>query len=116
MAEKQVAPLPGMFRRYGADISTALRESLSQTEPRVYDMLRYYMGWADENGNPRVAMQGKLLRPTLCLFACQATGGSIEQAMPAVVALELIHNFSLIHNDIQDGSPERYHRPTVWNG
>lgn len=113
-AEEQAAQLPGMFKRYRSDISAALRESLSQTEPHVYDMLKYYMGWVDVNGDPCVAMEGKFLRPTLCLFACQATGGSIEQAMPAAVALELIHNFSLIHDDIQDHDETRHNRKTLW--
>ena len=57
---------------------------------------------------------GKALRPTLCLFSCEAYSGSWEQAMPAAVALELVHNFSLIHDDIQDGDTERRHRPTLW--
>ena len=77
-------------------------------------MLRYYMGWVDVEGNPCRATEGKALRPTLCLFACEATGGSINQAMPAAVALEFIHNFSLIHDDIQDQDETRHHRPTLW--
>ena len=53
---------------------------------------------------------GKALRPALCLFSCEAHSGSWEQAMPAAVALELVHNFSLVHDDIQDGDTERRHR------
>lgn len=117
--ENQAEALPGLFLRYRAQIAAALREELqphdsSGDAPAVYDMLRYYMGWADTDGNPIVATEGKFLRPTLCLFACQVTGGSIEQAMPAAVALELIHNFSLIHDDIQDQDETRHHRKTLW--
>ena len=80
----------------------------------MYGMFRYYMGWADRDGNPLSAAQGKALRPTLCLFACEAAGGAVQQAMPAAVAIELIHSFSLIHDDIQDMDETRHHRPTLW--
>ena len=77
-------------------------------------MLRYYMGWVDIRGNPCAATEGKALRPALCLFACEAAGGTVSEAMPAAVALEFIHNFSLIHDDIQDRDEIRHHRPTLW--
>ena len=113
-AERQPSHLPGMFQRYRGEISSALHSALSNDALPVYDMLRYYMGWADTEGNAVAAPEGKYLRPTLCLFACEATGGSVEQAMPAAVALELIHNFSLIHDDIQDYDETRHHRKTLW--
>ena len=106
--------LPGMLQRYRTLISDALRFSLSGGNMPVYDMLRYNMGWVDAEGNPCAATEGKALRPTLCLFGCEATGGSISKAMPAAVALELIHSFSLIHDDIQDHDETRHHRPTLW--
>ena len=110
----QPRPLPQMFQRYRANISRSLRDSLSQQHSDVYDMLRYYMGWVDENGRPHEAMEGKALRPTLCLFACEAVGGALEMAMPSAVALEFIHNFSLIHDDIQDRDEIRHNRKTLW--
>ena len=106
--------LPGMLQRYRTHISEALRFSLSKDDTPVYDMLRYNMGWVDIEGNPCAATEGKALRPTLCLFGCEATGGSINKAMPAAIALELIHTFSLIHDDIQDHDETRHHRPTLW--
>ena len=63
---------------------------------------------------PGLFPQGKALRPTLCLFACEALSCDWTTALPSATALELIHNFSLIHDDIQDGDVERRHRPTVW--
>jgi len=103
-----------MFQRYRANISRSLRDRLSQQHSDVYDMLRYYMGWVDENGRPHEAMEGKALRPTLCLFACEAVGGALEMAMPSAVALEFIHTFSLIHDDIQDRDEIRHNRKTLW--
>ena len=55
-----------------------------------------------------------MLRPVLCLLACQAAGGDYRRALPAAAAIEMVHNFSLVHDDIQDQSPKRRHRPTVW--
>ena len=57
---------------------------------------------------------GKGLRPALCLLACQGVGGDPFKAIPAAAAVELLHNFSLVHDDIQDRSPLRRHRPTLW--
>lgn len=102
-----------MFVEYRGAIGASLRNALCGSLP-VYDMLRYYMGWVDVNGEPCAGAEGKYLRPTLCLFACDATGGALRQAMPAAVALELIHNFSLIHDDIQDKDETRHHRKTLW--
>ncbi len=111
---EEPAALPSVFLRYRSEFGKALRLELSQDRSRVYDMLRYYMGWADRDGKPLSATEGKALRPTLCLLSCEAVGGDVEQAMPAAVALELIHSFSLIHDDIQDRDETRHHRPTLW--
>ena len=112
------APLPQMIDRYGESIQSALRAELSKDGSFVYDILRYYMGWADETGAPQIGVAGsgagKAVRPTLCLFGCEAVGGEVAQAIPAAVALELIHNFSLIHDDIQDKDETRRGRKTVW--
>ena len=108
------ALLPQMFTRYGADVNGALKSSLSSEHNFVYDTLRYAMGWTDSKGNAVAASTGKALRPILCLFACDAVGGSINKAIPAAVALEFIHNFSLIHDDIQDKDQTRRGRPTLW--
>ncbi len=106
--------LPAMFDHYGDYIQDALRRNLESGDLAVYDMLRYYMGWADETGAPIAAMTGKAVRPTLCLFGCEAVGGSLDSALPAAVALEFIHNFSLIHDDIQDEDETRHNRKTLW--
>ncbi|MEE2885320.1 MAG: polyprenyl synthetase family protein [Chloroflexota bacterium] len=106
--------LPKIFLKYRASIDNALRTELSENSNPVYNMLRYNMGWVDLDGIPTDGKEGKALRPTLCLFACEAVGGFNRQAMPTAVALELIHCFSLIHDDIQDKDEFRHHRPTLW--
>lgn len=110
--------LPEVFERYRSDIDAELRSALvEQPAPGgpMYDMLRYHLGWEDETGKPLPGSAGKALRPTLCLLAYEATAGEFKTALPAAAALELVHNFSLIHDDIQDNDRERRHRPTVWS-
>ena len=107
-------PLPTVFQRYQESIDSALRNRLSDATSLVYMMLRYAMGWSDASGAPVSAPQGKALRPTLCLLTCEAVCGEYQRALPPAVSLELIHNFSLIHDDIQDRDEYRRHRPTVW--
>jgi geranylgeranyl diphosphate synthase type I len=80
-----------------------------------YGMISYHLGWVDEDFSPSERGAGKRLRPLLCLLSCEANGGDWRQAVPAAAAIELIHNFSLIHDDIEDNSLQRRHRPTLWS-
>lgn len=108
--------LPSVFARYRVELGEYLRSALPEGSPALlYRMMRYHLGWEDEHGRPLAEGAGKALRPTLCLWACQALGGDWRTALPAAAALELVHNFSLVHDDIQDGDRERRHRPTVWS-
>ena len=79
-----------------------------------YGMMHYHMGWVDAGFQPVTLPAGKRLRPLLCLMACEAVGGDATHAVPAAAALEILHNFSLVHDDIEDGDETRRHRPTVW--
>ncbi|HEY8312600.1 MAG TPA: polyprenyl synthetase family protein [Candidatus Baltobacteraceae bacterium] len=78
-------------------------------------MAAYHMGWVDTHAQPQASSSGKFVRPSLCLWACVACGGDVESALPAAAALEWIHNFTLIHDDIQDGDRQRRGRQTVWS-
>ncbi len=80
----------------------------------LYHMMAYHLGWRDASLQPCEVPRGKRLRPLMCVLACSAVGGEWQRSLPAAAALELIHNFSLIHDDIEDDSLERHHRPTVW--
>jgi geranylgeranyl diphosphate synthase type I len=105
--------LPGSFHRYLPELEAELRAVLGKGASPLYTMMRYHLGWVDEKGRKQQS-PGKLSRPTLCLLACEGVGGEWHSALPAAAAVELIHNFSLIHDDIQDDSLERRNRPTVW--
>lgn len=75
-------------------------------------MLAYHLGWEGPGAGPEAG--GKRIRPLLVTLTCAAGGGDWEQALPGAAAVELVHNFSLIHDDIQDNSPLRRGRETVW--
>jgi len=92
----------------------ALMENEPPSLRPMYGMMRYHLGWENQQGEPENAPKGKRLRPLLVLMTAQAAGGDPSDALPAAAAVELIHNFSLIHDDIEDGSPTRRHRPTLW--
>jgi geranylgeranyl diphosphate synthase type I len=79
-----------------------------------YGMMHYHMGWTDEQFQPAQVKSGKRIRPILCLLTCAAAGGDWRQALPAAAAVEILHNFSLIHDDIEDASLTRRGRTTMW--
>ncbi len=106
--------LPESLTSYHNRVRVELKEIIDSCPSVLCDMLRYHMGWQDENGYSCNRESGKFVRSTLCLLSCQAVGGDTSHVMPAAAAIELIHNFSLIHDDIEDASDERHHRPTVW--
>lgn len=79
-----------------------------------YAMMQYHLGWLDQRLQPIEANSGKLLRPVLVLLTNRALGGCDEQALPLAVGIQLLHDFSLIHDDIEDNSTTRRGRTTVW--
>lgn len=78
----------------------------------LYFMMAYHLGWEGKGAGPEA--RGKRIRPLLVLLTTAAAGGDWQVALPAAVAVELIHNFSLIHDDIEDHSPLRRGRATLW--
>ena len=106
--------LPTAFNRFRDQIETEIKSLVLEEGFPLYRMMGYHMGWLDEYGEAAEGESGKRIRPTLSLLACEALGGDVKAALPAAAAVELVHNFSLIHDDIQDGNSERHNRPTVW--
>ena len=106
-----------LLTRYANAIESEMRAIVGASAPQyagLGGMLQYHLGWVDAQFKPTATRTGKGIRPTFCLLTAQAAGGSWEQALPAAAALELVHNFSLIHDDIEDGDRERRGRATVW--
>lgn len=94
--------------------SEQARDEVGQGVKQHYGMMHYHMGWANANLQPQTMPSGKRLRPIFCLLACEAVGGNPGDALPAAAAIEILHNFSLVHDDIEDGDETRHHRTTVW--
>ena len=99
-----------------SDIELELQKQISRLDtPRTktfHEMLTYHMGWTGEGAGSDA--MGKRIRPLMVLLSTAASGGNWEFALPAAAAIELVHNFSLVHDDIQDNSPKRRGRDTAW--
>jgi len=102
--------VPQALQRYREEIASEVASIVPADSHPLYESIRYQLGWSP----PGLPQLGKCIRPTLCLLACDAVGGDRSHALPAAAAIELIHNFSLIHDDIEDEDDVRHHRPTVW--
>lgn len=129
--------------RHQQAIDAALRQALSRENGSdttsspldallgpFYGQMQYHLGWVDSSFAPTTAHPGKFLRPTLLLLAYEAvrtgseattsplfdqTASHLQRALPAAAAIELLHNCTLIHDDIEDGDTQRRHRSTVWH-
>ena len=112
------ARLPDYFTTYLPAIDAEMRRVVCPPSDAAlddfYGMLRYHLGWVDADFAPARSDSGKRLRPALALLTCEAAGGDWESALPAAAAIELLHNFSLIHDDIEDGDTTRRGRATLW--
>ncbi|WP_051392926.1 polyprenyl synthetase family protein [Glycomyces arizonensis] len=103
--------------RYAAEreaIDTGLRSAVERLPAAAARVAAYHFGWTDPAGRPAAGESGKAVRPLLTLLAAKAVAGQWRSAVPAAVAVELVHNFSLVHDDIIDRDTMRRHRPTVW--
>jgi geranylgeranyl diphosphate synthase type I len=92
----------------------ALQNAVARLHPGPGRMAAFSFGWVESDGTPRGAANGKGVRPALALLSARAAGAPAETAVPGAVAVELVHAFSLVHDDIMDGDERRRHRETVW--
>jgi geranylgeranyl diphosphate synthase type I len=99
---------------YRDSVQDELKEIINSTPPSLRNILRYHMGWENGKGCARQGKPSKFIRSILLLLSCRAVGGDTAQVLPSAAAVELVHNLSLIHDDIQDRSLERRGQPTVW--
>lgn len=100
--------LPAVEEELKAAVRLADGEGLKE----LHHMLSYHLGWQGKDVGPKAS--GKRVRPLLVLLSAAAAGGDWAKALPAAAAVELLHNFSLIHDDIQDNSELRRGRSTLW--
>jgi geranylgeranyl diphosphate synthase, type I len=110
---------PAVLGRARELFQPALRKAIATLDRNLRTPVEYHFGWVEPDGTPidsgHSGSTGKAVRPALAILGAEASGGEAAVAVPGAVALELIHNFSLIHDDIMDGDRTRRHRPTVWD-
>ncbi|MEX2426044.1 MAG: polyprenyl synthetase family protein [Thermomicrobiaceae bacterium] len=110
-----VAQTEAFMRQIVTDAeATARGRTLGDADLPLYDVIRYHLGWVDEQFIENAADPGKRIRLSICLLSTGAAGGDPEKAIPVAAAIELLHNFTLMHDDIQDRSELRRGRQTVW--
>ena len=112
---RMTTPTPQILERARVLVEPSLRQAVERLDPQIAPLALYHFGWADEHGQPATAGSGgKGIRSALAVLSAEAASAPAEAGVPGAVAVELIHNFSLLHDDIIDGDAERRHRPTVW--
>lgn len=120
-----VPPAPPAATRTAVDVSAllergrtlatpVLRAAAGRLAPPMDMVAAYHFGWIDAQGNPTEGDGGKAVRPALAVLSAEVTGAAPEAGVPGAVAVELVHNFSLLHDDLMDGDEQRRHRDTVW--
>lgn len=114
VAPAHAARVDALLERYRDRILGGLREAIDGAGVGYAGYMRYHFGWEDTAGNPIPESAGKMLRPALCLLSCEAAGADASPALPGAVSLELVHNFTLLHDDIEDASDTRHGRTTLW--
>ncbi|MEU5025436.1 polyprenyl synthetase family protein [Streptomyces milbemycinicus] len=91
-----------------------LRAAVDRLASPMDTVAAYHFGWIDAQGRPAAGDGGKAVRPALALLSAEVAGQAPEVGVPGAVAVELVHNFSLLHDDLMDGDEQRRHRDTVW--
>ncbi|MFF4209758.1 family 2 encapsulin nanocompartment cargo protein polyprenyl transferase [Streptomyces sp. NPDC001796] len=119
-------PLPGrpapsdgqeavaILERARAAVDPELRRAVDSLPGSMRRIARYHFGWEHADGTPATGNAGKAIRPALVLTAVRALGGQEPAAVGAAAAVELVHNFTLLHDDVMDRDTTRRHRPTAW--
>jgi len=105
---------PQVLNRVMELVEPELVNSVKKLSDELLPVIEYHFGWKTIKGIEAPEDTGKRLRPSLAVLSAEAVGRDLEVAIPGAVAVELIHNFSLIHDDIIDGDKERRHRPSAW--
>jgi geranylgeranyl diphosphate synthase type I len=96
------------------EVTRVLSEMVDRLDPATRRVVSYHFGWCDEHGTPQKRNGGKAIRSALTLLAAEASGSDPIDALYGAAAVDLVHNFSLVHDDVMDRDGRRRHRTTVW--
>jgi geranylgeranyl diphosphate synthase type I len=105
---------PDVLHRARDLVDESLHGAVERLSPELRPMVSYHLGWSDADGRPEPRSGGKGVRTALAVLSAEAVGAGAEVAVAGAVAVDLVHNFSLVHDDLIDNDAERRHRPTVW--
>jgi len=108
------AAAPKSLARARELVTPVLAAASATLSPELRRVVEYHWGWVDADGRPLAGAAGKMLRPTLVTLSAEAVGAPAARAGAAAAAVELIHDFTLLHDDVMDGDRERRHRATAW--
>jgi geranylgeranyl diphosphate synthase type I len=108
------AELLARIEQHRGAVVAEMRDLVGDSDDGLFAWMRYHLGWEDADGAAVEARRGKMLRPLALLLAADLVGGESAEVVPAAAAIELVHNFSLLHDDVEDRSYKRHGRPTLW--
>ncbi|WP_455355992.1 family 2 encapsulin nanocompartment cargo protein polyprenyl transferase [Streptomyces sp. SYSU K217416] len=103
-----------LLERTRTTVNPELRSSIETLPGSIRRVAMYHFGWEHADGTPAAGQAGKAIRPALVLAATQALGGQSRPTVRAAAAVELAHNFTLLHDDVIDEDSMRRNRPTAW--
>ena len=95
-------------------LEAELKDVFESREGFLYDLLRYHMGWTDQQGVAEHKEPGFHFQSILALVCCQSLCGEFQAALPAAAGIEFVHNYTLVHGDVQSSRAEALDRPSVW--
>ncbi|MDE0592320.1 MAG: polyprenyl synthetase family protein [Dehalococcoidia bacterium] len=106
--------LPGLTADDSDQFEAAIKKFVDSRELPLYKMMAYHLGWVDQNGEPEPAVVQDRSHGHLVLSVAKAVGLDNASAMPYAVSVEMLYNFLLVHEDVQNANTERNMRPTIW--
>jgi Geranylgeranyl pyrophosphate synthase len=106
--------LPAVVDKVRAVLDPVLSKAIARLAPLARQVVKYHLGWTDAQGNEQDKSSGKFIRPALVVLSAEACYADWEVALPGAAAIELVHNFSLLHDDVIDVDRTRRHRSTAW--
>ena len=106
--------LPGLTSSDADEFESALMKFVDSRDLPLYKMMAYHLGWVDQNGEPEIVTNQDRSHGHIVLATSKAAGGDNQGTMPYAVAVELLHNFILVHEDVQNANTERNNRASIW--
>ena len=102
------------YPQYQQSVAKELQAVFDGRQGFLYDILRYHLGWVDQEGQPQPGGPVLHFQGAVALAACQALAGDFGPSLPAAAGVELVHNFTLIHGEVQAGRAAATDRPSIW--